>query len=396
MNCQPRHFHRSAIFRGQGGKMRFQHSLCYLNLTNNNLLVYLLTTLKRMANENGGREIRALRSESELLNWAEHCCACFSSKPRPPSAEYFINHFKNDPWRDLKTIFVLIDIQTNKILSTLRVFTRYIYSVSGCPLKMAGIGEVCTAPNFRRLGFSKLLLSHAIQVITEEKYDGAFLHAAPWIRILYKSFGFESYITPWARISSWPISVNLSDNLKYISKFIATSSDVHNLTTISNNFNRNFSGPVIRDDPYTSHWIESESKGYLIAVFQVDLTSSSTSNSPIAYGFFKDHPDGYTVLADFGCNTNECSILKQVLSSIVQFKLSTYNAIDKDTHESQSSTELRIPMALYDLISKESELESLPLTGAYIDDGWMFLTINTDKQLPLSQDNNVFWPIDNF
>jgi hypothetical protein len=49
--------------------------------------------------------------------WARHCEKCFAAKYNPPKVEYFLRHLGQDPWLDLRCVYVLKK-STNDILST--------------------------------------------------------------------------------------------------------------------------------------------------------------------------------------------------------------------------------------------------------------------------------------
>lgn len=68
---------------------------------------------------------------SELSEWSQLCADAFAEKPRPPTANYFLSHFHNDPDADISGIFVAVDKSTNQMVATVRLFWRRQYLLVG-------------------------------------------------------------------------------------------------------------------------------------------------------------------------------------------------------------------------------------------------------------------------
>lgn len=101
-------------------------------------------------------------NENELDRWVEHCASVFQGESDTP--DYFKSHYLMDPWRDPEGVFIAeVD---GVIAATVRVFTRSIY-LKGRDIKIGGIGEVSTKPEFRRQGLSGKLLERACQYMVK-------------------------------------------------------------------------------------------------------------------------------------------------------------------------------------------------------------------------------------
>lgn len=111
-------------------------------------------------------EFRTLR-ERELDAWYAHCDSVFHEEPG-----YFRKHFEWDPFRDNSLIFVAVD--GGKIVSTVRVFDRIVW-IAGRAVKMGGIGEVSTKPEYREKGYAGTLLGMAIEAMRERRMPVSIL-----------------------------------------------------------------------------------------------------------------------------------------------------------------------------------------------------------------------------
>ncbi|CAK9021768.1 Phosphatidylinositol:ceramide inositolphosphotransferase 2 (Inositol-phosphorylceramide synthase 2) (AtIPCS2) (IPC synthase 2) (Protein ENHANCING RPW8-MEDIATED HR-LIKE CELL DEATH 1) (Sphingolipid synthase 2), partial [Durusdinium trenchii] len=128
-------------------------------------------------------------SSAGIKAWGSFCARCFSAKANPPDAGFFVRKVLNDP------LFASDQIKTKRtkdgaMIATLRLFLRDLHWVDGQTVAVAGIGEVCTAPEFRRQGHSRELLTNALEEVARAGRS-AVLHAGdPKAQALYKSLGF--------------------------------------------------------------------------------------------------------------------------------------------------------------------------------------------------------------
>jgi predicted GNAT family N-acyltransferase len=286
---------------------------------------------------------------SNIMAWARFCCESFKEKANPPSVDYFLRHFLNDPFRALGAILVAVvdqsfaaandnnDLLEGKslrlddgsvIIGTVRIFYREIWKF-GEKAKICGIGEVCTAKAYRRQGVSNALMKHALSLIerSEMKFNAVILHASPWIRPFYAKLGFISMNTSWKRLryptSNRKLASYLDDNF-HSSPFMI---DRINFSTLSRelSFLRNFSscnrhchsrlfGPVISNSEYYANWVSSEAStgtGISLGVFQKrrektslpSLSSSSIEEDALELISFITAKmyHGALQLHDYGC-----------------------------------------------------------------------------------------------
>eukprot|EP00961_Rhodomonas_salina_P169660 2286170-Rhodomonas_salina.3 len=159
-------------------------------------------------------EVRSLRGPAEVEAWLDFVASCFAFKGTP--REHFSSHFYLDPWKDHKAVFVAEEKRREggnageeqnsdrptklprkdestlrtTCMSTLRCFCRQIY-VGGQARKCAGIGEVCTREDRRRMGLSNLVLSHAVNSMHREGYSLASLHSSQ-MSVVYQKAGFQT------------------------------------------------------------------------------------------------------------------------------------------------------------------------------------------------------------
>lgn len=194
-------------------------------------------------------EFRTLK-ESELEAWFDHCATVFTGASR----QYFKNHWINDPWRDLNTIFVALD--NNRIVSTIRVFKRKIY-LCGETIAMGGIGEVSTLKEYRKQGLSSKLLAMALEYMKNSNINISMLFGNEPI---YSKNGFEI-------IKSFSINAELDKykGLYNIEEF-RPNEHLDYIKNIYHEFNAKHNGAIVRyDDFYWNHWFITEAKNCFVA-----------------------------------------------------------------------------------------------------------------------------------
>jgi len=332
----------------------------------------------------------------ELGKWTEFCAHCFSEKVKPPSPQYFMDHFRNDPWRDQTLIFVTEE--GDSFSSTLRMFSRSIHNELESESKsIVGLGEVCTAPKFRRKGLSKALLNHAVNIATQRKYHKIMLHAAEWIQPLYRSIGFESLSTVWSEmlVSKKEIEeIRMTMNNNYSISYVSVISNSDRLVEISNSFNSHFSGPIIRENEYMSKWISQACDDNIIGL-------ADESGVIIAYSLIKEYPIGYMQLADFGCCEKNIHKLDNILLLLIsegvlqserlssQEKQVTDNldkTIEKNNLPIEKDIHIRIPQPVYELAKlkmntyNDNQYVFPVVSEVYIDSGWMQLKLSHSSE----------------
>lgn len=321
-------------------------------------------------------EIRCLRSD-ELENWTIFCATCFSEKANPPNAQYFMNHFLNDPYSDISLIFVIVKVNissdSNNILSTLRLFKRNIF-IKSKKVSTAGIGEVCTLKSYRRNGFSKILLKYACDRSKELKFNIMMLHAAEWVRPLYHQFHFQSVST---------IVLNIKKVSSYPSKQLSSYELPENQAELCNNFNKSFSGCVHRTDEYFNNWTKYEAKKGMI------YTLDEYNNK-----------QGYVIL--LACNEHRFQVWDFVLADANMTSQRFLDILQKLMNTIDDNGVLSIPKSIILRFCPDSlhqdKINSSEFTFEYleyIDNGWMFRDLSENQDYS-EMTLDCFWGIDNF
>ncbi len=82
--------------------------------------------------------------------------------------QYFAAMYRNDPWAEPEqSRIVRLD---GKIVSHLRLYDRW-QRVGPVPVRVGGVGDVCTLPEYRKRGYCRALLEDALQYWEEREYD---------------------------------------------------------------------------------------------------------------------------------------------------------------------------------------------------------------------------------
>ena len=128
-------------------------------------------------------EIRYAR-EAELDEMIELQCLVF----RPDGHERYHQYIHGDPsYRLEQTRIVAVD---GRIAATLRIWDRSM-RVSATPVRMAGIGGVCTHPDFRGRGYASQMLRDACDYMRAEGYLMSVLFSEIPMAF-YRRFGWGS------------------------------------------------------------------------------------------------------------------------------------------------------------------------------------------------------------
>lgn len=127
-------------------------------------------------------EIRAVR-ESELAELVELMCLVY----RPNGHARFWRYFREDPsYRLDQSRVVIVD---GRIVASLRLWDRMM-RVGSCPVRMGGIGAVCTHPDWRGAGYATALMQELISYMRSADYDlGVLFSIIPGA--FYRRLGWE-------------------------------------------------------------------------------------------------------------------------------------------------------------------------------------------------------------
>jgi len=200
-------------------------------------------------------EIRTLRLE-EIEQWFDHCMYVFNNGEYSSGyRQYFMNHWYNDPWKDLDGI--LIAVEDGKILSTIRIFYRNIY-ILGEKVSMGGIGEVSTKPEYRGKGLSGSLLLAAVRKMEEQNIKVSMLGAS--LYGYYRKFGWEQCM-----MYSCVSDLGNQNELAYKIRDVNLTTDLEAIKFIYSQYSSRYNGPIVRDnDAYWQRWIETECKNFYV------------------------------------------------------------------------------------------------------------------------------------
>ena len=196
-------------------------------------------------------EFRALR-EAELEAWFDHAATVFST-PRA----HFVNHWRNDPWKDLKGIRVAVD--GGRIASTVRVFLRRIY-LGGVAVAASGIGEVSTLPAYRRRGLASRLLRDAAGFMRER---GVAVSSLSGDQRIYAAEGWERIPLYYARRR---MAAQADSAFHVRPADLGVGSELEALAALYDAYARRFNGTFVRDHSgYWADWFATESPRVWVA-----------------------------------------------------------------------------------------------------------------------------------
>jgi predicted N-acetyltransferase YhbS len=233
------------------------------------------------------REFRRLKL-NELEIWFDYCSNVFKNMPR----EYFANHWYNDPWRDINSIFVVVE--NDQILSSLRIFHRELY-FHGKKIKMGGIGEVTTIPEARKMGLSTELFKKAIEYMKQKDINISLLFGS---HLNYSRLGWK------ALNYYWKISDIVPCERIYTIRKVDFDKDYKALKNIYNKYATKFNGTVVRDDDfYWTNWIQTEDQNCFVA--------EDHFGNVIGY-MGVDMEENTAVVKDFGVQSEQKNIFEQL------------------------------------------------------------------------------------
>ncbi len=192
-------------------------------------------------------ECRALYP-AELEAWFEHVTDVFSG-----NRQYFVNHWENDPWKNIEGIRVAVD--DGKIVSTLRVFIRKMF-LHGEPISVGGIGEVSTRREYQRRGLATLLLKDSIHFMKEHDIAISSLHGSQRIYALegwekiQRYYARETFVAKMDEPTQWNVRpVNFQ-----------SQTELNQIAELYDGYSRKFNGTFVRDDiAYWTDWVQTES-----------------------------------------------------------------------------------------------------------------------------------------
>lgn len=246
-------------------------------------------------------EIRALKP-AEMEQWFDHCMYVFNGGTYSEGyRKYFMNHWYNDAWREIDSI--LVAVEDEKILSTVRVFRRKIY-LKGYSIEMGGIGEVSTKPEHRSKGLSTKLLSLAIERMEELDIK---------VSLLGTSSDKISYYNRlcWQNLPRCFSIMNIRGakcSLKV--RPLNFENDIEHIANIHKAYSSKLNGVIVRDNmEYWNKWAKTEFKNCYVV--------EDKDSNIMAYVDF-DKYDKEIRIREFGELYPENSVFNELIEGIAQ------------------------------------------------------------------------------
>jgi len=156
------------------------------------------------------------------------------------SLSFHRNRFLNDPTCSPSSTRILV--KDKKIVSTLRIYRRYMYN-NGKKLLFGGIGNVATIREKQRLGYASILLRSTIDLLRSRGFPLVVLFTR--LNEFYEKFGFRTvirrnYIISREFVRNHPVTLKIVPVRQFTSKIIRTISNIY-----KRNYS-NFVGPNVR------------------------------------------------------------------------------------------------------------------------------------------------------
>ena len=184
-------------------------------------------------------EIRAVR-EAEVEQMIELMCLVF----RPNGHERYRQYMVGDPLYRRDQSRVVVD--DGRVVATLRVWDKRL-RVGSLPLRMGGIGNVCTHPEARGKGYATLMMEDAVRYMTEAGYPISCLFSDVGNRF-YHRFGYRSVPFHGFRMSQWKFSGDVGSGWE-VTPF-DEERDLDDTAALYEKCNRERSGSIVRDEAY--------------------------------------------------------------------------------------------------------------------------------------------------
>eukprot|EP01137_Pigoraptor_chileana_P030440 Opistho-2@1424 len=288
-------------------------------------------------------DVRLLR-EAELEAWYDHLEDAFAEKGTP--RVYFKRHWDNDPHRTAEGICVAVDCSPGAIVSTVRVFVRYMMcaAVDGSlvAVPVGGIGEVSTRRAHRGRGLAARLMERAGACMRAMGLPLALLHTGnPATAAYYRALGWTPLPVPMATavvdVASLKTHevivrrVSFGDGGVHAATDGADAADAIELHTSL--LRGRVGGPlgfIRRSEDYWRRWVAAdiEAKASWAGVAYVECATHSPDACasrirPVAYGIFWPRLGGDSAVAvrchEFVCAEGTCgSVRTAAFASLVR------------------------------------------------------------------------------
>lgn len=237
-------------------------------------------------------ESLCLQTFADLAGWGQLCARGFSHRPGAP--DRFYRKYFADPTAHLEWTRVVVCAEDNRLVGSVRIFDR-TWNIEGQEVQCAGLGEVCTDPDFRGKGISTMMLVDAVQ-FCEHKTGARFsaLHAATAVAPLYKRFDYTLLTVPYARfrfgsdvvVGSFPLRAPLfADDWRELQA--AYEATIARLGQV---------GATVRNREYWEQWMPFVTGGNM---YVWEYTTCGGGRAVGGYGCIASKPEGFK-LVDFG------------------------------------------------------------------------------------------------
>ena len=185
-------------------------------------------------------EIRPVR-ESEVDQMIELMCLVFRAIGHARYRQYMVG----DPTYQRDQTRVVVD--GGEIVATLRVWDRR-QRVGGTPVRMGGIGNVCTHPRARGRGYASALMEDAVHYMRESGYIISCLFSEVGNHF-YHRFGYRGVPLDGFRLSRWQLAAAGGDNAWEVTPF-DEERDLGAAVALHETHNRARSGSLVRSEAY--------------------------------------------------------------------------------------------------------------------------------------------------
>jgi predicted N-acetyltransferase YhbS len=277
----------------------------------------------------------------ELDAWFDHCARAFDVWS---SRQYFVNHWHNDPWRDLATVFVAVDGSDGqeRIVSTVRVFARTMV-LRGEDVPAGCLGEVSTHPDYRRRGLSTHLLRESLAWMRD--HGIAISALGTGISPFYARLGWQS-----VPLTSSAVDTVAATDPRYDFRPLDLT-DAHDIATAAQlhaDLSRRFNGPFRRDHPgYWSHWMQAEA---------APLWLVSQGGEALAYIALREMEGRRLTVVDYGA----VALTRDLFAAALRHAVGQLNL---------PAATVWFPAAL---------APEMPASQVDVDGGWHYRVINPD------------------
>lgn len=213
---------------------------------------------------------------------------------------YFEPFYLNDPTYRPQHSWVVEE--DGCLLAHLRIFDRRI-RLGGTELRVAGVGNVITAPGGRGRGYAGWLLEAMLDEIPKEGFTYSLLRA-------YKPDLYERY--GWATIQAELVNATLPpDGVDLVSIEPFAEEDLPEVMRCYDEYNAGRSGTMVRSPGYWRsqlEWLNEDREGFLLSRFE--------DGALAGYVRSRAEPDGVEVL-ELGLRVGEVETGRALLSAAV-------------------------------------------------------------------------------